>query len=142
MLFFMTSWRGQRRVTGFMEIGSFAEVTLNENLERGYALKGRLLRLVFPPLPFLGGPAVKFGAEAISARGIKGSGPKRGASKLDADTTASLMMAIRKRPRASSLYLRELHRLETENLKEFGYTYPDVHKMKPFTEEDVQRYLF
>lgn len=142
-LFFMTSWKGKRCVTGFMEIGWVAEITLNEKLERGFALKAKQLHLVVPPLPFLGrGPAVKFGARAVGARGIAGSGPLRGASKLDAETTAALIAALQTRRRATASYIRELHRLEEGNLKEYGYRYPDVHRLKPFTEDDVERYLF
>jgi len=142
-LFLMTSWRGRRLVTGFMDIGWFAEVTLNQNLERGVALKARKLVLVFPPLRLLGeGPAVKFDAKAVGARSIKGKGPPRGAAKLDADATTALISALRRRPKATTIYLREIRRLEEENLKETGYRYPDVHRMEPFTETDVQRYLF
>ncbi len=142
-LFFMTSWKGRRYLVGCADVGWFAEVTLNQDLEMGFALKARKLDLVFPPLPFLGnGPSIKFDARSIGPRGIKGSGPLRGASKLDATTTAGLITALRKRPHRTALYVRELHRLEEENFRKFRYRYPDVHRMDPFVEADVERYLF
>ncbi len=143
ILFFMTSWRGRRYVTGFMRIGWFAEVTLNENLERGYALKADRMFLAFPPLPFFGnGPHTKFNAGNISYSGIVGSGPLRGAAKLDQDSTLALINALMKRRMATNQYIRELHRLEDENLKRFEYRYPDIHKVEQFSESDIKKYLF
>lgn len=142
-LFLMTNWKGQRGVAGFLDLGFYANITINPNLATGVALRARRLHLVSPLLPYRGGGRyVGFSARNVSARGINGSGPLRGAALVDTETTVALVKALLKRPDRTPEYMTELRRLEDVNFERTGYRYPDVHRRDRFGRDDVRRYLF
>ncbi len=140
-LFFMTNFKNVRQVTGYYEIGWFHNVHCSISTKT-VALKASRVHFVGSGIRFVGKPQRTIRHNDISDDEIRIFGPPRGCCRLDHKSVSKLLESLNGKEDISGHYVREIKKLETENLKDSGkYRYPSSHREETFRVKDIGAYL-
>lgn len=122
-------------ITGYYEISAYVST--------GFVNRGRHVTYHFPDYAFLArkvrfiSPGLSLGDHGetwwekvrIQATGITGYG-LRSAQQVSARETSLLLTMLNEQRDRTAEYIDEIHRLESENLREFGVRYPTFQQGK------------
>lgn len=143
-LFFLTSWKNGRVITGYYELGHYIDTGIPaRNSKRpwkfpDYALKAKRVHFVREGIKLEKLPGRTFspvGKSVKSDGSLSGFGP-RGYVKLNEEQTLSIRDALDKKPDITHEYIAEIRRLEKINEELTTYKYP-IWRMKEGFSEDL-----
>lgn len=149
-LFFLTSWKEGRIITGYYELESYIDTGIkarNKSFEwrfADYALKAKRTHFVRDGIKLtkLEGQRSfsKLGKTVNDNNTISGFGP-RGYVHLDQEQTLAIRDALDEQPDITQEYIAEIHRLEKENEEKTGYRYPTWRMKEGFSEKLFPEFL-
>lgn len=148
-LFFLTTWKEGRIITGYYELESFIDTKLKARNSKfdwsfpDYALKARRAHFVKNGIKLEKIPGKTFspiGKTVRSDNSMEGFGP-RGCVRLDEVQTLAIKEALDKEPDITSEYVQEIRRLESLNQKQTGFRYPVWRMTESFTEDLIPEYI-
>jgi hypothetical protein len=138
-LFFYTTWRDGRKLTGYYQLKWYVATGCRvRNRNRIYkfldfALRAERVHFVREPIR-LEGP--KFSRVSAYGNSIRGFAPRE-SQVADVALTRSLKDALDRQSNATDEYRHELHRMEDDNLKGTGYRYPSWERHEGFSEDKM-----
>lgn len=139
-IFFCTKGREYRVLTGYYELGWH---TLSPPI-KGYGTKDgvpkRDVVLAASKVKFIN-PGFNLSELTGYLEGVNISKSFRTYRRLDARSTEKLLQLINETDDSTNSYIEEIARLEKENLKKVGFTYPNWKQKVGFSWSDAGRYL-
>jgi hypothetical protein len=128
-LFFYTNREGTRMVTGYYEIGSYVVTGFVNRLGSityhfpDYAFLARNVRFVKTGIPLGVHGEKRWERVRVRETGVTGYG-YRTTQRISSAETKALKGMLDVEDDATADYVREIHRLEEENVRKFGFRYP------------------
>ncbi|HBB96887.1 MAG TPA: hypothetical protein DC054_16025 [Blastocatellia bacterium] len=122
-MFFATSWKGERVLTGYYDLHWYAKGVLAEN---DFCLAANHARFIEQPIPL---PVLDRKCNTNV------SGWFRGVRLLTSSECLRVLEVLNEFPDKTADYLDEIDRLERFNLKHTGYRYPSFRKTDKFSWE-------
>lgn len=129
ILFFSTTWRGERVITGFYEVGWIGVQNPKHQCKhnrQSIALKAS---------------RAHFTLEGIRLTKNSPFFSRRGNRKLTADQGSNLMRKLEEQDNILADYIRWTKILEERNRKETGFCYPNLRMEDPLGESKIPVYL-
>lgn len=145
-IFFFTYWKEQRILTGYYELEKYVDTGITPTAAgkprkfKDYALLAKRTHFVRNGIPLTGEKWKKITAKSIKSSEIKGYGP-RDFTKIDSEITMLLKNLLDQQKDITEEYVKEIHRLEDENLKNFGKRYPTWKREKGFSTNDFGDFI-
>lgn len=145
-IFFFTHWRGKRFLTGYYELDEFIDTGITpmgngkEYKYKDYGLTAKKMHFVKDLIPFNGELWSKIEPEKCSQDGIDGYGP-RNFKAIDEKLTIKLKTILDLKPDATKEYLKEIRKLEKENVDKYGFKYPSWNRSDGFTKKDINEFI-
>jgi hypothetical protein len=148
-LFFMTSWKEGRIITGYYELESYIDTGIkarNKSFEwkfPDYALKAKRTHFVKDGIKLAkleGHKSFSKLGNTVDDNTISGFGP-RGYVHLDQETTLAIRDALDAQADITREYIAEIHRLEKQNEEKTGYRYPTWRMKEGFSEKLFKEFL-
>jgi hypothetical protein len=145
-IFFFTKWRGQRMFTGYYELGYFVDTgiipTANGKARKfpDYALLAKRTHFVRNGIPLTGDRWSIITEDSFNDGVIDGYGP-RDFKQIDSKLTNLLKSKLDEQKDITGEYVKEIYRLENENLQKYGYKYPSWKRREGFTKDDFKEFI-
>src|SRR5437016_6385429 len=129
-LFFFTNWKGERRVTGYYELGWYVQTGIRVRDQRGtlafpdLAIRAKKVRFVEdgPILRGVNSKASKIAPKLLSKGELSGYGPRE-STQANPQLSALIKSELDRRVDVTKDYVKEIHALEDENLESTGLKY-------------------
>ena len=147
-LFFFTNWKGERRVTGYYELGWYAHTGIRVRDLRGtlkfpdLAIRAKKVRFVQDGLILRGvnSKASKVTARLLSKGELSGYGPRE-STRTDPQLSAVIKSELDKRADVTRDYVKEIHALENANMESTGFRYPSWKRREGFNIGNMEDFV-
>ena len=145
-IFFFTNWKGQRIFTGYYELGHYIDTGITPRANgkarsfRDFALRAKRVHFVKVGIPLIGRRWSKITIESFQDDVIDAYGP-RDFKKIDSAITQRLRQMLDRQKDSTEEYIRELRKLEKENLEKHDFRYPSWHRIEAFSETDFGAFV-
>ncbi len=147
-LFFFTNWKGERRVTGYYELGWYAYTGIRVRDRRGtlafpdLAIRAKNVRFVEDGLILRGvnSKASKVAPKLLRKGELSGYGPRE-STQANAQLSALIKSELDKKVDVTRDYVKEIHALEIENLDSTGFKYPSWKRKEGFNSGAMEEFV-
>ena len=147
-LFFFTNWKGERRVTGYYELGTYLQTGIRVRDRRGvlgfpdYAIRAKKVHFVRDGLVMRGknSKASKIAPRLLGGGELSGYGPRE-STRTGVELSLLIKFELDKRADFTRDYVKQIRSLEEESLASTGFRYPSWKRRNGFSPEVMEDFI-